>query len=321
MTIATLEQAQATLQSLQESVWIFSALTAMTETQALSVLQAGASLSELENLSHIPASILQQTLELLIAAGIVSSGHGNYQLSPGMLALVEKNGVQALTLQLSLAFGLNREFVMDARNQTLQPGWRHSDESIIQSFGTLSQFIANDYIPQDKDLQNLLQQPGALFLDIGAGCAQISIRMCELYPHVKVVALEPADKPFELAAKHIAASHYADRIELRKIFIQELSDKNKFDVIWVPQVFLNDEVMNIALPIIWQALKPGGKIFAGALPGPQNTISYKLRQLLNSLYGAVRTTTELATVFEQSTFKAVKIFPEAGGYALVTAVK
>ncbi len=321
MSINTLEQAQTTLQSLQESAWILNTLTVIAEANVLAKLQTGASIDELTDSASIPVSILTQALELLTAAGILSHEESRYTLAPGMSALTQKMGLTTLTLQLQSTFGLNREFVTEAHNKKLSVGWHHTDTNLIEAFGTLSRFIANDYIPQDKDLQKLLEQPGAKFLDIGAGCAQISIRLCELYPQVKIVALEPADKPFELAQKHVQASPYADRIELRKIFIQQLTDKNTYDVIWIPQVFLSNDVLHEALPIIWQALKPHGKIFAGALPLEKNDVSYKLRKLLNALFGAARTTEQVASLFEQAHFKDVKIFPEMAGYSLLTAVK
>lgn len=165
-----------------------------------------------------------------------------------------------------------------------------------------------------------LKKTAANFLDVGAGVAKISLRLCQTYENVKIVALEPADMPYSLAKKNINESKYAKRIELRKMYLQDLPDKNVFDVVWFPHIFFPDDVLNPCLDRIWEALKPGAKLITTVIPNETNQ-SACVRKLINALYGGLRSIEELTKVLTLVGFRDIKIFSVRYGYQTITAIK
>lgn len=321
MNIKSLEQAKNTLQSLTESLWIFSALTVLIETGAFTVLCQKTTFNTLKEITKLPESVLKQVVNLLTEAGFLITENENISLATGMEELVKIGGFERITAQVQTTFGLTNDFVKSSRERKLKAGWHHTDEVILQAQGTYSEYIVTDCLPQDTKLHNFLNKSNALFLDVGAGVGKISLQLCQTYNNIKVVALEPAEVPFSLATKNIAASEYQDRIELRKTYLQDLADENLYDVVWFPHVFFADSIFNSCLMKIRHALKPNGILFTGAISLEKKCQSTSVRQLINSLYGGLRATNELSNALAEAGFKDIKTFPEISGYCTITAVK
>lgn len=314
--IESAQQAKTALHNLTESLWVFSALTALMESGVLAALQEQRSLDELQQISNLPREVLNQTLRLLIESGFIIFDE-KFQLTQGMQEL----GIEKISAQLRIAFGINNEFIKSARNKNLKVGWNYTDETILQSQGIYSEYIVTDCLPQDKAISQLLSQPGSQFLDIGAGVGKISLCVCKHYPNAHVVALEPADAPFSLASQNISASPYAERIDLRKIYLQDLKDINRYDVIWFPQAFFPNEILETCLTKIWDALKPGGKLITSAISADNKNETFYIRQLINSLYGGFRSAEELIEALTKTGFQEIKVFSEIAGYKTITTTK
>lgn len=321
MSIESLQQAKSALQSLTESLWIFSALSVMNEAGALAVLHEKMTLNTLEKITKLPNAVLEQTINLLIETGFLVSENEKIWLAPGMQELMEKIGLEKISAQLRVAFGLSGEFIKSSREKNLRAGWNYTDEVILQAQGTHSEYVITDCIPQDAKLQNLLNKSQALFLDVGAGVGKISLRLCQIYDNVKVVALEPADVPFSLAKKNIEEAKYANRIELRKMYLEDFSDKNSYDVVWFPHVFFPESTLNSCLAKVWDALKPGAMLITSAILPDKKNQSVYIRQLINSLYGGLRTADELTKALTDVGFQEIKVFSEISGYRTITASK
>ncbi len=321
MQIESSQQAKNTLRTLTESLWVMSALSVLTETGALSALCEDVSYDELELITKLPKTILIKAVALLIEAGILISIKEYVRLAPGMKELVIDIGPERVSSQLTIALGASSSFVKSAREKKLQPGWHHTDEWLLQAQGSHSEYVVTDCIPQDVDIHRLLQQPGAKFLDIGAGVGKISLRACQIYPDMTVVALEPADAPYSLARQNIDKSKYSHRIDLRKIHLENILDKNEYDVAWFPHVFFSDDIFDLCLEKIWHALKPGGSIISSAIFPDKNNVSTCMRQLLNALYGGLRTANELKQSLENIGFQNINIYSEIAGYRTITATK
>jgi precorrin-6B methylase 2 len=313
MQAETMQQAQDKLQSLTESLWIFSAFTVLAESGDIDVLNEKTTISNLK--------ILEQAIHLLVETGLLISENETIRLATGMQELVKKMGLERISSQLNVTAGLTTEFIKSARDKDLIPGWHYKDELILQSQGKLSEHIVIECMSQDAKLQSLLKKPQTHLLDIGAGVGKISLRLCQMYDNVKVVALEPADAPFQLAKKNIEASHYAARVDLRKIYLEELADTNLYDVAWFPHMFFSNSILNVSISKIWNALQPGGMLATSAIFPDANNLSIRVKQLINSLYGGLRTGDELIKALSDGGFKDIQVFSEISGYRTITACK
>jgi 2-polyprenyl-3-methyl-5-hydroxy-6-metoxy-1,4-benzoquinol methylase len=321
MTIQTLLEAKKNIQSLSETVWVFAAITSLAETNGIQSLLKGVSLNSLSDTTRIPTKVLEQVLALLTEKEWITLTDNQYQLAKGLCELAKQDGLDKVIAQLQITFGLTREFVTSARHQSIQPGWHYTDDYILQAQGTYSEYIVTDCIPLDPKLDDLLKQPGSVFLDVGAGVGKISLRLCETYPALKVVAIEPADKPYALAQQNFKHATASTRIELRKIFIEELSDQNTFDAIWFPHVFFSDETVKAGLKTALTALKPGGIILTSALSSNLHKTPARVKQLVNSLHSKVRLTEELKKNLTEAGFDHIQIFSTAFDYSAITAIK
>jgi hypothetical protein len=82
--------------------------------------------------------------------------------------------------------------------------------------------------------------------------------MCRTYPTLRVVGLEPAGAPRREALANIAAAGYSDRIQIRDQPVEALTDVERFDLAYLPQVFLPEDAFIGGLATVRRALRPGG---------------------------------------------------------------
>ena len=67
--------------------------------------------------------------------------------------------------------------------------------------------------------------------------------------------------------------------------IEDLADREAFDLIWLPQIFLPREVLERGLRRAWAALRPGGWILLIAYSTPGMDLDAALGRLMNVLWG------------------------------------
>ena len=156
------------------------------------------------------------------------------------------------------------------------PGWALEDPIVLMSTGRLSANIANviaQIAPSLDGLQETLEREGATFLDVGAGVAALSIALCETWPGLRVVGLEPWPAAMALAEAQVAASDVADRVELRAVRVEDLAAGEAFDVAWLAGPFVPAAVVPTALESIHAALEPGGWLLFGRFAGPPDPLA------------------------------------------------
>lgn len=121
-------------------------------------------------------------------------------------------------------------------SSTLQPGWTHTEEELLQSQGQVSAAFAPMFqrvvIPQLDGLAARLEAPTASFLDVGVGVAALSIAMARLWPALQVVGIDPWEPALALARQNVAAAGLGDRIELRCQAVEDLAESAEFDLVW-----------------------------------------------------------------------------------------
>ena len=121
------------------------------------------------------------------------------------------------------------------------PGWAFDDPAILLSTGWLSAGIAHDIAeiaPALDGLEDALHRDGAVFLDVGAGVAALSIALCETWPGLRVVGLEPWRPALALAEAQVSSSDVGERIELRAAGVEDLRDDVAFDAAWLAGPFV-----------------------------------------------------------------------------------
>ena len=156
------------------------------------------------------------------------------------------------------------------------PGWAFDDPAVLLSTGWLSAGIARDIAelaPALDGLEDALQRDGAVFLDVGAGVAALSIALCETWPGLRVVGLEPWPPALALAEAQVTSSEAGERIELRATRIEELEDDAAFDAAWLAGPFVPPPVLPAALTRLHAALKPGAWLLLGRFGAPPDPLA------------------------------------------------
>jgi hypothetical protein len=261
--IATLPEMRALTHELTVSVWSLAAVGVLFESGLVEHLREPHSVDDLATkCPSLPRSRLERCLALGAATGVVSADGGRYRLADGAMPFVEQplrasmNGDIRAHLMQALAF------LDSSKGPTPVTGWRHTDRALLEAQGNASaalppMFKAN-IVAGLGDLAERLDRPGARFLDIGVGVAALAIGMCRAWPELRVVGLDTFDAPLAFARENVARANLADRIELRKLAVEDLSDEESFELAWLPAFFISEQVLARATARVRAALRPAG---------------------------------------------------------------
>jgi SAM-dependent methyltransferase len=269
--ISTPQQFSVLIDELASSTWTLAALGLLFESGLADQLREPSTLDDLA--SRCP-TLSRQRIErcLAVAAlrGVVTSDGGAYRLAPGVLPSLDAPQRAALRGEYRSYLLQPAAYIGAAIGSGQPAGWRHTDPAILQAQGDSSgqfAFALKAHIaPALGDLAERLGRPGVTFLDVGAGVGALSIAMCQAFPSLRVVGVDPYDVPLALARANVAAAGLGERIELRRAPIQELRDEAAFDLAWLPPFFLGArEVVAEALARIRAALRPGGWLLIPAV--------------------------------------------------------
>jgi SAM-dependent methyltransferase len=239
------------LGQLAAGVWGVAAVTACAELGILDSLDTPARPDVVAARAGISPALAERLLDVLVALGLAQRGDDGYAAAPGLAArspaFLAADGAAGL-LQAA-------DLVRRAAAGTLgADGWRHTDELVLQAQGTISAAA----LPQLSRMFAADLERAAAFLDVGAGVGAISIGLCQTFPSLRAVGLEPLDAARALAEANVTAAGLADRIELREQLIEELEDVEAFDVAWLPLSFLPAAILPEALARTHRAMRPGG---------------------------------------------------------------
>jgi hypothetical protein len=119
---------------------------------------------------------------------------------------------------------------------------------------------------------------------VGAGVAVLSIELCGLYPEVHAVGLEPLAAAREIGGHKIRDAGLSERIELRDQLVEDLDERDVYDLAYVPCVFLGDS-FEIGLDRVRTALRPGGAILALSLASTDDPLVDSIRRLRATWWG------------------------------------
>jgi len=168
------------------------------------------------------------------------------------------------------------------------PGWDPDDDTLTTQgrasrrvAGLITDVVAGRF----PELADHLAAPGARFLDVGVGVAQISIELCRRYPLLHVTGVDINARPLRLAADNLAAADLNDRIDLRQVDIAELADTESFTLAWIPMPFLSPGVVGPALSAVHRALRPGGWLLAGCSGPDTDALAKAMNRLRAGILG------------------------------------
>jgi hypothetical protein len=91
----------------------------------------------------------------------------------------------------------------------------------------------------------------------------MAIEYCRMFAHLRVVGLDVAPRPLELARRLVDEAGMTHRIELRRQDVATLEDRRTFVLAWVPAPFVSPEALEAGVARVAAALAPGGWLILG----------------------------------------------------------
>lgn len=313
-TLQTPQDVQQAVGQLGGAVWAFAALRAAQESGLVALLAEPRDLPWLAAWTGAAPDLIVGLLDVLVSVGLVTRDTDRFVAAPGLIPLLIGPQRDQFREAVRSVGTQSTALVADAQAGTLAPGWRHSDPATLQAQGLATapvfRLLAATLFPQLAGLDERLRSPDVRFLDVGSGVGAVAIVLCELYPHLRVVGLEPQEAPRTLAARNLAAAGLTDRVEIRAQLIQDLPDEAAFDLIWLPQVFLPYDAFIQGLARSRDAIRPGGWLLlvTMSLPGPG--LGPAVARLNNVLIGGAPLLPEqVADAARAAGFVDAQIFP------------
>jgi SAM-dependent methyltransferase len=201
------------------------------------------------------SALTQAAGRVLVAVGLVDEpGDAPRGIDPEAMPAISQQAAASLHKTATLL-------------RTGGAGWsEQSDESLLaQGRGSAeaARGIATFVMPQMGDLGTRLATPGARMLDVGIGVGGLAVAFAEVFPALHVVGIDVLDRVLDLARQTVAASAVSDRVTVRKQDVAELSDDDRFDLVWVPAPFIPEPALRRGLSRIAGALRPGGWVTMG----------------------------------------------------------
>ncbi len=204
------------------------------------------------------------------------------------------------------------------------PGWSHTDADVLESFGRVSSGFApvlrERVAPELEGLSERLDAPDAAFLDVGVGVGGLSIAMAELWPRLHVVGIDPWEPSLTLARANVAAAGLSGRIELRTARVEDLADREGFDLAFLPAPFLPRSVLETGLARVRETLRPGGWALIGLYRGRDSLDEALARLRAARSGGSSPTPAEAVGLLEQAGFERAAEFTAELGIPSALAV-
>jgi predicted O-methyltransferase YrrM len=306
-----------TIPQLTRHVWAFHALSAVAESGLLAALDEPHTLPELAAATGVDPEVAGALLDVLAAVDLVTLAQGRYAVAPELSAPGLRAELRSVRLQ-------GAAMVERARGRRLRDlAWDHADPDLLQAQGDLSVGGGPRLTARLHLLDGIPERVAsgtATLLDVGTGVAAMPIAACREVPGLRVVGLEPHPPSAELAERNVAAAGLASRVELRRERVEDLRERERYDVVHLPLVFMADDVVVEALPRVHAALRPGGWLLTGtlALDGPG--LSAAVSRLRARLWGSDALTREaLRALLEDAGFDPIRSFDGGGTLHLFTA--
>jgi hypothetical protein len=278
------------LERADEAVWITTALSVCAETGLLRELACSSTIEDLSRHLSLPPALVRSLVEVLIGLGLTTWDGRHVRPAPALLPFTSEEGAKTFRDALRAPLLQTADFRRRIMSGTLSlEGWTHTDGAIIEAQGALTRLWATKALPKLRFLPGLLARlnaPDAALLDVGAGAAGLSITLCRAFPNLRAVALEPAPQPAAVGERQVSEAELGERILVRRQRVEHLEDHDAFDLAFLPQMFLPDDIMDEATRRVFLALRPGGWLLVAVLAQKGYDLPSSIRRLKNLLWGA-----------------------------------
>jgi SAM-dependent methyltransferase len=227
------------------------------------------------------------------------------EVAPHLDAVLSELGVaglieQASPLERLTLLGEVRAFTLTNARMLFAAshgsGWTHREPELLEAGGDVSagvpHRIRNVLAPRLPGLAERLAAPGAAFLDIGVGVARMSVEMARLWPDLRIVGIDPLPQALALAREKVRAEGLEDRIELREGRGEDLEDEDRFDLAWVPSLFIPEAAVPKVLARVHAALRPGGWVLVPSVKPSTDHLATALVRLRVACFGGLNSTPE-----------------------------
>jgi SAM-dependent methyltransferase len=169
------------------------------------------------------------------------------------------------------------------------PGWAPLEPALLQAAGDASAGLAGhiqrSIAPALDGLMARLASPGASFLDVGAGAGVLSTQMALTWPLLHVVGVEPWPPAVARARANLREAGLDARVEIIEQSAEQLVDAARFDLAWVPSLFIPDGVLDLVLARVARALRPGGWALVASLEPHADRLVSSVARLRTSVWG------------------------------------
>jgi precorrin-6B methylase 2 len=172
--------------------------------------------------------------------------------------------------------------------------WSPTDPAVLQAAGDVSAgfpgVLEHVIAPQLERLPERLAAADGAFLDVGVGIAAMSIEMARRWPSLRVVGVDPWPASIEAARHNVRKAGLVTRIELRTQRAEDLADTERFDLAWVPGLFISADALPSVLDRVRQALRPGGWMLLALAAPTADPLVAALARLRTALWGGTQAT-------------------------------
>ncbi|MFZ0117953.1 MAG: class I SAM-dependent methyltransferase [Pseudonocardiaceae bacterium] len=301
------------------SVWAFSALAGALEGGILDELATPQTPAQISERTGASAALIGAVLDVLVALDLVQVAGGAFVCTSGMSGYTSGRKKEIVCADLRATHLMAAELTARLRaGDASAHGWRYSDPALLQAWGVRSvepvAVWAERLFPALEGLPEALKASTARFLDVGTGVGHLAIAMCHQFPTLRVVGLDPFETALELARRNVAEAGLGGRIELRPQPVQDLTDENRYDLAWVPVMFLPADVAARGLRRVRAALRPGGWVVLGSLAAEGDGLQPAVLRLVSLLFGSGRLFPHhAAEMLGAAECESIRVLPAAPG--------
>jgi 2-polyprenyl-3-methyl-5-hydroxy-6-metoxy-1,4-benzoquinol methylase len=203
--------------------------------------------------------------------------------------------------------------------------WSDVSREAMIAQGRASALMARVILSHVAPAYGFLAPSGAdRVLDVGTGIGAIATILAESGPGVHVTGIDIAERPLQIARDRLAEAGggLAERVRFRHQDVVALDDIDAYDVAWMPVPFLPDGIIDTAMTRVGDALRPGGLLVLGTMPGePDQRLRAANAWLASLAGGSTLVTDDVVARLDRLGFGDVRHFDTVpGGPVLVAAI-
>ncbi|MBD0271783.1 MAG: class I SAM-dependent methyltransferase [Acetobacteraceae bacterium] len=217
--------------------------------------------------------------------------------------------------------GIRTELFLGARLVSERPpgaAWSDTDPAVLQAAGDVSTgfpaALEHSVAPRLDGLPERLAAADASFLDVGVGVGAMAVEMARRWPSLRVAGVDTWAPSVALARDAVRAAGLADRIELREQGAEDLPDEDRFDLAWVPGVFISERALPSVVARVGRALRPGGWLLLACAGPGADPLASALARLRTALWGGAQLSpAEFENLLARSGLVEVSFLPRPPG--------